>query len=467
MFARYYPRKQSSNSKNRYDDAFKQICFIKDLVDSIGVDASLRKHLESQYRGQLAHDKPRKGKQTGPPLSRLIHDIQSSGDGWTMDPADYHPSSLSKSQSIRLSEIVIILFLHHEYIREHTDMGPYEIYNLSMAFADMFFDQISRHFKSGKIHTTPMDSPAATNLAIDLGTLFFLVSYGPAHLQTKDLLDTTPVESSVSLDNAKSTSSESHFLRSLPGNNRAMGYIVSELDHVLKPTRPKLVQSRGLPFKATALADRWAFLNDYLSHWVDRIGLYSTETSSVTSSLLLAHKMCCLRLPHDNRSYDTCQPLQRPFPMNENMPRTLQELSDLCKQLQDRWTPQRASDALQELLGDRRTATWHLMALWWQNSGRERQEDTPSHQQKVAEVYGLFPMHIREHIGSAETFEPHWQEFDTLRAEAPDEMDIIQQEWQAISHDVSLPTQRRQELAGIDDRRRQITMESFLRHIWL
>ncbi|KAK8062770.1 hypothetical protein PG997_014867 [Apiospora hydei] len=471
MFARTYPKKESMNSKRPYDNAFEHICFIKELVDSFTIDPSLRKHLESQYSGHLGSDKPLKGKPAGPPLSRLIDDIQTQlpSDTWTLNPTTYSMSPAPECPSLRLSEIVIILFLHHEYLREHTYLSPYEIYSLSMVFSDMFFDQISRHFKTGKIHTATRGSPMATDMAIDLGTLFLLVSYGPAHFRTRSIFNSTPGDSQATQDYINRKKVEGVFQppRDASATNKSLGYILSELDQLLEPERSKSSKGRNLPFKAAALPDRWAFLKDYLSHWMDRVGLCSTEPSIVTSRLLLAHKLCTLELTPRDRSPSSCERLQQPMLPSLQRPNISQELSSVCRQLQDRWTPQHELDAIHGFLGDKRVLTWHLIALWWQDTTGQRRPQDSSNQQDLVEVSSFFPASIRTQLSSTEAFELQRRNLDVLREESPHETDMIQQEWRAISEDMSLSVQRSQELAARDGRGRQITMDSFLKRIWM
>ena len=456
---------------NRYGDSFRQICLIKDLVQNFGVDPRVQEKLESRCRGPLFGSKTPGRNSSGPPMWSLMNDIQQqlSNDTWILDPGMYSSwTSLPGGSSIRLSEIVTIMFLHPEYLYQQTNLSSYEIYSLSMLYSHLFFKQISDHFKSGKVHTVPPDSPAATELAIDLGTLFFLVSYGPAHLRNmyrsiekvglsattacfEDKVDTVPLSSENSQVNKK-----------------IARYIMSELNRWLGSDGRRWVPGRHLPFKASTLPDRWAFLQDYLSHWMDRIGLRSTDTSAVVSSLVLAYRLCRLDLVDTSGSRGTCQRLiiHRPTPpLNTRMTDNLRYLSSLCQEMQDKWTPQRATETLHGYLADRKVLVWHLISLWELRS-RPKQGESHSDLQDLTRLSDMFPPAIRVQVGSARTLDSKLQSLYGLCTDSSEEMDIIKQQWQAISHDLRLPTPIEQEWLGTSDRVRQITVKSFLKRIW-
>ncbi|KAK8859919.1 hypothetical protein PGQ11_010653 [Apiospora arundinis] len=472
MFARLHPPKRSEFEMNRYGDSFKHMCLIKELVQGFGVDPRLREQLESQCRGPIAASRLSERKSPGPPLWSLLNDIQRqhSNETWILDPSLYHPrSSPSSRSSIRLSEIVIILFLHSEYLYQHTNLSVYEIYSLCMCYSHLFFEQILAHLKSGKIHTMPKDSPAATELAIDLGTLFLLISYGPAHLRS--------MCRPVSTDDSWPTPgcSEGTMTRS-PENpeatNKITSYIISELDRWLGPEGTGRFQDRQLPFKARTLPDRWAFLQDYLSHWVDKVGLCSTNTPSVVSSLVLAYRLCRMDLvdTRSNRGVHHRLMNHRPTPpLRPRIPENLHYLSTLCRQMQDQWTPQKANEISHGYLADKKVVVWHLIALWDLNSRpkqEEEEEESTTDKQDLTRLPDMFPPAVRMQATSAQALESQLRMMHRLCTESSEEMDVIKQQWQAISHDIKLPTPVEQEWLKAYQRVRQITLESFLKRSW-
>ncbi|KAK7993995.1 hypothetical protein PG989_007376 [Apiospora arundinis] len=471
MFARLHPPKRSEFEMNRYGDSFKHMCLIKELVQGFGVDPRLREQLESQCRGPIAANRLSERKSPGPPLWSLLNDIQRqhSNETWILDPSLYHPrSSPSSRSSIRLSEIVIILFLHSEYLYQHTNLSVYEIYSLCMCYSHLFFEQILAHLKSGKIHTMPKDSPAATELAIDLGTLFLLISYGPAHLRS--------MCRPVSIDDSSPTPacSEGTMTRSLENpeaTNNITSYIISELDRWLGPEGTGRFQDRQLPFKARTLPDRWAFLQDYLSHWVDKVGLCSTNTPSVVSSLVLAYRLCRMDLvdTRSNRGVHHRLMNHRPTaPLSPRIPENLHYLSTLCRQMQDQWTPKKATEISHGYLADKKVVVWHLIALWDLNSRpkQEEEEESSTDKQDLTRLPDMFPPAVRMQATSAQALESQLRMMHRLCTESSEEMDVIKQQWQAISHDIKLPTPVEQEWLKAYQRVRQITLESFLKRSW-
>ncbi|KAK8001023.1 hypothetical protein PG991_013245 [Apiospora marii] len=310
MFARTHPRKRSRDMKRHYlTGSFEQICFIRELVDSLETGPGLREYGESQNSGLLVCEKTQKSKPSAPPLSLLIQDIQKQlpSDPWTLTPTAHRSLARSDRPFIRLSEIVTIMFLHHDYLLKHTNLGSYELYCLSLAVSDMFFEQIIRHFRTGKIHAIPIGSPQATELAIDLGTLFMLICHGPSHFQYADLVDSTDAPWTISADLEDEKAIK---ISKLPDNilatPEAERYLLNEIDRFFTSDSSKMAQGRQLPFKAATLPNRWAFLKDYLSHWVNKVALCSAEPSTVTSRLVLAQKLCRLRLLDNDGNHSTC-----------------------------------------------------------------------------------------------------------------------------------------------------------------
>ncbi|KAK7953149.1 hypothetical protein PG988_013843 [Apiospora saccharicola] len=256
MFARTQPIKPSDDRTSQFlTGTFKQICFITELAHNYGSYPSLQQCLESQYSGLVVCNKAQKGKSTTSPLSHLIHAMEKQlpGDTWTLAPT-----------------------------------------------------------RSGKAHAIPNSSHAATELAIDLGTLYLLICYGPTRLQYTDIFDSTDAPRTTWPDTKEERSNQFSRIEadSLP-TYKANKYIFDQLDRFLGPSSSESA-GRTLPFKAATLPDRWAFLRDYLSHWVDKVRLNSTELSAVTSRLVLAQRLCCLRLLDSHGNYSTCDGPQPP-----------------------------------------------------------------------------------------------------------------------------------------------------------
>ncbi|KAK6858012.1 hypothetical protein PG995_005711 [Apiospora arundinis] len=354
-------------------------------------------------------------------------------------------------------------FIHQAFGDRHYTVPPFRV-----PIPAYELERILAHLKSGKIHTMPKDSPAATELAIDLGTLFLLISYGPAHLRS--------MCRPVSTDDSWPTPgcSEGTMTRS-PENpeatNKITSYIISELDRWLGPEGTGRFQDRQLPFKARTLPDRWAFLQDYLSHWVDKVGLCSTNTPSVVSSLVLAYRLCRMDLvdTRSNRGVHHRLMNHRPTPpLRPRIPENLHYLSTLCRQMQDQWTPQKATEISHGYLADKKVVVWHLIALWDLNSRpkQEEEEESTTDKQDLTRLPDMFPPAVRMQATSAQALESQLRMMHRLCTESSEEMDVIKQQWQAISHDIKLPTPVEQEWLKAYQRVRQITLESFLKRSW-
>lgn len=468
MFARTYPRKSSKNL-NHYDGSFMHICFIKDLVSKVAMGPDfLQRRLETQSCGLPIDDTSSKRVPLDLPLSQLIHDIQMQlpQDTWTLNPTNYHSVPPSGPSSIRLSEMVVILFLHHDYLREHTHMSSYDIYCSSLIFCHMFFEQVLRYFKSGKIQSSTMNSTAATDLAIDLGTLFFLVSYGPAHFRSQRIFGSTGAQVET-----KRPGDILQAPKDRPTNattSRTTKYVLGEIERLLEPFGSRSTQGRRLPFKAYALADRWAFLKDYLSHWIVKVRLGSANPSTVASSLNLTHRLCHLDLlnAHGRSHIAYAVKRQSAPPLDLKSPATLQDFPRLCKQMQDNWTPQKAFEASHRLFEDKNIVVWHLMALWWKNAGSHRPE-SPSAQKEMSEIPDMAPSYIRVSFGhSVERVESQLQKLDGSQSETHQREDIIQQEWQSIFDEINSRGQGKRELIGRDNKFMQVMMHAYLKVLW-
>ncbi|KAK7911788.1 hypothetical protein PG985_014269 [Apiospora marii] len=459
MFARTYPR-NSSKHLNRYDGSFKHICFIKALVTKVAMGSDFLQSVDDQPSKRVPLDLP---------LSQLIHDIQTQlpDATWTLNPADHHSVPPSGRSSIRLSEIVVILFLHHDYLRDHTQMSSYDIYTSSLIFCHLFFEQILKYFTSGKIQSSTMNSSgAATDLAIDLGTLFFIVSYAPAHFQSQRIFGSTgaQVENKRSADMLQAPKD----LQTNAPTCETTKYVFDELDRFLGPYHSESTQGRCLPFKAYALADRWAFLKDYLSHWVVKVRLGSRNHSTVASSLILTHRLCHLDLLGSHgRSHIAYAVKKQPVPpLDVESSTTSQDFPRLCKQMRDNWTPQKASEAAHRLLEDRNIVVWHLMALWWKKPGPDR-PGRPFVQKELSDMPDIAPSYIRVTFGhSVERVESQLQRLDGSQLETHKREEIIQQEWQSIFDEIKSRGQRKQELVGRDNKFLHVMMNAYLKVIW-
>ncbi|KAK7994195.1 P-loop containing nucleoside triphosphate hydrolase protein [Apiospora arundinis] len=461
-----YPEKYPGGSATRFDESFEHICFIKELVDSFGVDPNQRKHFDDQYCELPVGDNSSKGKQLGPPLSRLIHDIQElSSDLWDLTPRMHsRPSFSGERPRIRLSEIVIIMFLHHGYLREHTNLSAYEIHCLSLGFSDLFFKQIQRYFKNGKIHSIQMGSPKATELAIDLGTLLLLISYAPSYFRSLDMFDSasdpTSTTSSIAHETSDALLEEPE---RISGTGETVKYVLREMDRIINPNRAPSAQDREIPFRASGLPERWGFLKDYLSHWVSKVGLCSTEPSVVASSLMLAQKLCCMKLSPTEGRQEMCTQLQRTTPLVTQAPNIRQDISALCQQLQENWIPRRASEAL---LGNKRVLAWNLMALWWLDPELDYPENI-SEADDMIDVSWLFPLHIRARLSSVKLRESKLQELSALPIISPELMETIGEQWRDISHEMGMPEKKAWKLAKGKDYGRQISLHSWLKLVWM
>ncbi|KAK7994689.1 hypothetical protein PG990_013462 [Apiospora arundinis] len=466
LFAKPYPEKYPGGSATRFDESFEHICFIKELVDSFGVDPNQRKHFDDQYCGLPVGDNSSKGKQLGPPLSRLIHDIQElSSDLWDLTPRMHNrPSCSGERPRMRLSEIVIIMFLHHGYLREHTNLSAYEIHCLSLGFSDLFFKQIQRYFKNGKIHSIQMGSPKATELAIDLGTLLLLISYAPSYFRSLGMFDSTSDPTSTTSSIAHETSDALlEEPERISGTGETVKYVLREMDRIINPNRAPSAQDKEIPFRASGLPERWGFLKDYLSHWVSKVGLCSTEPSVVASSLMLAQKLCCMKLSPTEGRQEMHTQLQRTTPLVTQAPNIRQDISALCQQLQDNWIPRRASEAL---LGNKRVLAWNLMALWWLDPDLDYPENI-SEADDMIDVSWLFPLHIRARLSSVELRESKLQELSALPIISPELMETIGEQWRDISHEMGMPEKKAWKLAKGQDYGRQISIHSWLKLVWM
>ncbi|KAK8029623.1 hypothetical protein PG993_010914 [Apiospora rasikravindrae] len=362
--------------------------------------------------------------------------------------------------------MVLLLFLHHEYIQEYTSLSSFEIYTLSMCYSHLFFEQIASHFKTGKIHAIPKDSSAATELAIDLGTLYFILSYGPAHFQSLNLFSSTnsPSVKPAHVEGEEMPNASLSPEDSLPTKTTSR-YVLAEVDRFLQTDdSSKSTKDRHLPFKAGALPERWAFLKDYISHWVDRLGICSTDPTIVTSSLVLAHRLCRVSLLDSDGRYDTRQRARRPIlPFDMQARNPVQDLSSMCRQMQDHWTPQRATEALHGFLGDRKVLIWHLIALWDQNAKTDDPEE-PLDLQDLTRLPHMFPSGITAKAGNIQMLESQVRKLYGVFTEPPEEIHVIEQQWRAISDNVSstMPALQHKD----DNRVRQFTLESYLKRIW-
>ncbi|KAK7959298.1 uncharacterized protein PG986_004152 [Apiospora aurea] len=459
MFARTNPRKQSENMTLSHWHPLKHICFVRELVDNFGTDIGLQNCIESQ-----------KGKASASSLLGLIDEIhkQLPSDTWTLTPTTYRQLSPPARSSLRLSEIVIVLFFHHDHLREHTNLSSYELYIMTLVFSALFFDQLARHFKSGKIRAIPIGSSMATDLAIDLGTLFLLICYVPVHFPFSDIVDAEETPQNPSADIELERTNE--VLQSpddLLASHRTNRYIFDEIDHFLKSDRHKSARGRNLPFKAATLADRWVFLKEYLSHWMDKVRICSIEPSTVASRIAVAQRLCRLELLSNDEDYGRCdRPLRLHSSMNLNAPNKLENLSTLCRQMEAHWTTRKATETLDAFLQDKRVSTWHLMLMQWLNHNPIPTK-TLSESHDLIDLPNLFPIYIRFRIGSVETME-----FQLLNAPGsigtvtPEELDVVRREWRAISAEMNLPPHKLRELVEKDNRIRQTMAESAIKAIW-
>lgn len=470
MFATTHPRKRSGDMKRHYlTGPFEQICFIRELVDRFDNTPSLRELPECQNSEILVAGKPQKSGPSAPPLSLLIQNIQKQlpSDPWTLTPTTHRILSHSDRPFIRLSEMVTIMFLHHDYILKHTSLGSYELYCLSLAISDMFFEQIARHFRAGKIHAVPIGSPQATELAIDLGTLFLLICHGPSHFQHTDLVNPIDAPRYTAADLADERANKIlHSPDNLLATPEAKRYMLDGLDRfIASDSSKKTAQGRQLPFKAATLPNRWAFLRDYLSHWVDKVALCSAEPSTVTSRLVLAQKLCRLRLLDNDANFSTCARQEKPKScMGADAPNSLDSLSTLCRQMQDHWSPQKALETLHGFLGDKRICSWLMLALHWLEHGPNRPERL-SKSLDLIDFPDMFPLYIRFRMASVESLEFQLQSSGGTNTSAP-AMDAVKQEWQAIAEEWSLTAHRKRELIEKDNRLRQVFLDTFVRTIW-